>query len=290
MRKNIALLALLMLCCKNTYAAEVAEEARKIVDTYKDTVVSVQLVLQMSYGGASEKRETKLSCTATIVDPSGLVVTSLSSVNPADVFRGLSADEDEEFKITSRIVDAKIKCSDGTEIPADIVLRDRDLDLAFLRPKKPVDTPLPYVDLSKAGNPQLLDELVVLNRLGQVASRTIAVSIDRIQAIVTKPRTFYVVGGTSTMGFGYPSFCLDGKPAGLLVLRIAQTRDDSEGLFSMFNRMLPVVLPASTVQKLVEQAKTAAPVKEEDNTKPAPKSGTKPNPKTPEKPPSKSGK
>ena len=47
----------------------------------------------------------------------------------------------------------KILLDDGTEVPAEIVLRDKDLDLAFIRPKAKPASPMTSVDLTKSGPP-----------------------------------------------------------------------------------------------------------------------------------------
>lgn len=242
--------------------AVVAEDARKIAETNKDAVVTVSLVIETTYtyDGESSKREGKMTATGTVIDPSGLVVTSLTAINPSDMFSRYM-EEDDDYKITTRVVDVKIRTSEGTEIPGDVVLRDRDLDLGFIKPKKAPAAPMAFVDLSQAANPAMMDELVLLNRLGQVGSRALAGCVDRVQAVVTKPRTFYVISGT-TSGIGFPAFVADGKPAGILTMRMSQSRDDDESSLGMDN-VLAVVLPCSTVQKAAEQAKAAKPVKEE---------------------------
>lgn len=267
-------------------AAEDGELIRKIAETNGDAVVTIQLVLEMSmsYGGSNEKEERKISAPGTIIDPSGLVVSSLSEVDPVKAFSEFMA-EDAESRVSSNIVDAKIRTNDGEEIPADLVLRDRDLDLAFLRPKKAPTAPMKFVDLSQACTPQLTDEVAILYRLGPAANRSLAVRVERIQSVVTKPRTFYVIDGER---FGCPAFGMDGKPAGIVTLRTGQGDGRSIGMYSMSRDMLMVVLPCSTVAKAAEQAKTAEPEKPEvpaakPAAKPAPKATPKPAPKAPAK-------
>ena len=95
---------------------------------------------------------------------SGLVVASLSEIDPTKMLSDLMP-TDDAAKISSEVVDVKIRTDDGTEIAADVVLRDRDLDLAFIRPKKAPETPMKFVDLSQAAAPQVADGLVLLSRV-----------------------------------------------------------------------------------------------------------------------------
>ncbi|OFX13382.1 MAG: hypothetical protein A2Z18_01920 [Armatimonadetes bacterium RBG_16_58_9] len=239
--------------------AETQSDARGVAQANADAVVNVQIVVEMttSYGGESEKEENRTSVTGTVIDPSGLVVTSLSGTDPSHMISMFMGEDDSDFKMSAEIVDLKIKTSDGTEIPADMVLRDPDLDLAFIKPKKAPEKPLAYVDLSQSSVPQLLQEMVLLSRLGKVADYSLYAAVEPVHAVVTKPRTFYVAGMYSS--FGGPAFALDGKPVGILVLRSAKG-DSARSMFSGYDDMMAgIVLPSSTVLKIAEQAKTAVP-------------------------------
>lgn len=272
------LCALGVSCC-----AETGEQVRKIAEDNQEAVVTVQVVVEtkMSWGGESEKEERKVSAPGTVIDPSGLVVSSLSEVDPVRAFSAFMPD-DGESTLSSSVVDAKIRTNDGTEIPADVVLRDGDLDLAFLRPKKAPASPMKFVDLSQTAAPRLMDEIVLLYRLGTAANRSLAARLERVQSVVTKPRTFYVIDGER---FGCPAFGIDGKPIGIVTLRTGQGEGPSGGRYSMNRDMLMVVLPCSTVAKAAAQAKTAEPEKPaaEPEAKPAPKAAPKTAPKAPAK-------
>ena len=92
-----------------------------------------------------------------------------------------------------------------------------DLDLAFVRPKAKPEKPLAFVDLTQNTAARVLDKIVVINRLGKVANRTASASFEYIEALVSKPRTFYFPSNAVTMsGTGAPAFTLDGKVIGVL--------------------------------------------------------------------------
>ncbi|MCL5103522.1 MAG: serine protease [Armatimonadetes bacterium] len=251
-----ALLIALSLC--TACLADVPEDGRKIAEANKDAAVTVQLVLEskMSYQGETQKHENKMNATATVIDASGLTVTSLSQIEPPF---GSGMEREGGFSMTIDVVDAKIRLSDGTEIAADVVLRDKDLDLAFLKPKKVPETPLAYVDLQNAGTPQMLDQVVTVSRLGQAGSRALAADFARVQAVVTKPRTFYIV--SNAIELGCPAFTLDGKPVGIVIMRTSRGEgggdDDMSGPMG-FGDTLYAVLPCATVLKAAQQAKESA--------------------------------
>jgi hypothetical protein len=121
----------------------------------------------------------------------------------------------------SEVSDVKILLDDGAEISfGDRPARQADLDLAFIRPKAKQTTAMAAVDLSKSAKADVLDQVLTLNRLGRAAGRAHSVSVERVSAVVQKPRTFYIPDSTMTgTALGSPAFALDGNIVGLMVMR-----------------------------------------------------------------------
>ncbi len=259
-------------------ADEAAKAGRDVLAKSQGAVVTVKLAIKqsMSMGGRDSKSESKTDTTGTVIDPSGLTVVSLATTDPGSMVKDAYAraiaargGDMSQFKYESELSDVKIVLADGTEIPADVVLRDKDLDLAYLRPSDKPAKPLPFINLKQDAKAQILDEVIVVNRLNQAANRAPAISVGRIEAIVDKPRTFYLLG-SSMWGYslGAPVFSLDGKLVGILFLRSAKTQaDQSSGfMFSNLNQlgMMPVILPAADIVDGARQALEAkAPTAEE---------------------------
>jgi Trypsin-like peptidase domain len=257
---------------------EAAKSGRAILAKCQDAVVTVRLAIKqsLSMGGRDSKSESKVETTGTMIDSSGLTVVSLTTTDPGNAMkeayaRAMAArgGDPSQLKFDSEVSDVKIVLADGTEIAADVVLRDKDLDLAYLRPSDTPAKPLSFVDLAHDAKPQVLDEVVVVNRLTKAANRVPAISIGRIEALVDKPRTFYVLG-EATWGYslGAPVFSLDGKLIGILFLRSAKAQvDQTSGfMFSSLSQwgMMPIVLPASDIVDGAKQALEAkTPVTEE---------------------------
>lgn len=196
-------------------ADETADRGRAILAERGSTVVTVVSVLSVSYGGG--EREQEMESNGTVIGPDGLTVLSLGALEPMRVFEKT---RDASGKATSKIVSLKILLDDDQEFPAEVVLRDDDLDLAFVRPVKKPDTPLPYVDLNDSDKPELLEEIVILARLGKVTRRAPSVMIERVETVMHKPRDFFLVGlhrGRATVCS--PAFTLEGKFIGIGVFR-----------------------------------------------------------------------
>jgi S1-C subfamily serine protease len=246
---------------------DVAAKGREVFKKYQASVVTVQLVVKSKFGMAGfggDARESKEEITGTVIDSSGLTAVSLSSTDPTGLLQGImgslgafggDGEESFKFKIESEVTDVKLLSNDGAELPAEIVLRDKDLDLAFIRPKTKPATPMAALDLANSASVEVLDEVIAINRLGKVTGRAHAAAIERINAVVRKPRLFYVPGGEATMsGLGCPVFTSDGKVVGLLVIRSVKSGGGGMGLMSAQRGVTAIILPAEDVKKVAAQA------------------------------------
>ena len=239
--------------------------AREVVKKWQEAIVNVRVVLKMrmSMGGREmQASDDPVDTVGTVIDPSGLTVLSLGSLNPGGMMSKLmgsgggGGNGQPQMEITTEPTDVKIRLSDGRELPAKIVLRDEDLDLAFLRPTTKPEKPLVAIDLKDAAKPALLDQVLVLSRLGRVGGWTAGASLADVGAIIEKPRTFYVLSGNVT-GMGTPAFLTNGRIVGLLTLRqveagrasLASIMGGMEGM-----GMLGVILPAADVLDIAQQA------------------------------------
>ena len=261
-RRATAAVALCAVPCL-AFADELADKGRAILEKNKAGVVTVRIVIKMQMtmqNFPSREEEMKSEATGTVIDPSGLTVLSLNETDPSGLFEDMT-DSREGFEVKSSIGDLKILRGDGTEIAAQVVLRDRDLDLAFIRPTEAPKEPLPAVDFANAAAPAMLDPIVTINRMGRVAGREYAVSLERVSAVVTRPRTFYVMGHDPTQtSLGCPAFNLDGAAIGLCVMRSIKRGGDSGG-FGMFgvgdDNVMAIVVPAADVLDVAKQAPAA---------------------------------
>jgi S1-C subfamily serine protease len=236
---------------------------REIVKKWQGAIVNVRVVLKMrvSVGGREmQSMDESVETVGTVIHPSGLTVLSLGALNPGAMMNkmmGGGGSGQERMEFGSEPSDVKLRLADGKELPAKIVLRDEDLDLAFLRPTSKPDKPLVAIDLADEGRPSMLDTVVVLSRLGRVGGWTPAASLQTIGAIIERPRTFYVIETGSANGVGTPAFTTGGKVVGLLTMRSVQS--GRPGMFSMVGGsegvgLLPVILPAADVRDIAQQA------------------------------------
>ncbi len=281
---------LLTLCSLNASAIAGTDEAwvdagRKVFAASQAAVVNIDTVIKITGEGAGAaafgEREEKLQAIVTFIDASGLAVTSLYSVDPvsamSDIHEAGPDGQEINIKLKSETTSLKIRLSDGTQIAARIVLKDEDLDLAFIAPEKPLDeatkSKLAVISFAEpTGAPlQILDRLFSLGREDAILSYAASMSMARVQAIIAKPRLAYVAGGAA---MGSPVFKEDGKLLGITVARHADKHTRSN---NPEREPVPVVIPASDVAKLIDQAKEeAGKAPEASPKKESPKIGGKP--------------
>jgi S1-C subfamily serine protease len=254
MYRTLNMMVIAMFAVATTALADdIADKGRDIFTKNEHAVVTVQVVLKATYSGggrSGEPTESKNDVTGTVIDPSGLAVLALSACDPADLYHRIS----EDYKIETEVNDIKILLDDGTEMPAEIVLRDKDLDLAFIRPKTKPASPMTFVDFSKSSPAGMLEQVVALNRLNRAAGRGYSASIERISSVIEKPRTFYIPDATmSTTSLGSPAFLMNGNVLGLFVMRAV----NSGGSRNPRDSMTTIIIPAEEILKGSKQAPEA---------------------------------
>ncbi len=275
---------------------ELKAAAQKLSDAHKDAIVWLTVIAKTSMtteGDAppqikaalqGQDRETKSEATGTVVDASGLIVTSLAAIDKGSVVDGKTVNTPSgpiKLKSTTEIKEVKIIMPDGTEIPGDLVMKDTDLGLGFIKvrsdSKEAQGVTFHSIDLADSSPGAILDDCIGLGRLDENLNREPSIITTEISGITTKPRTFYRVMTDAT---GCPIFLSTGKLLGISVMR--QPRGDIDGGSV---QMSPVVLPAADVAKVAEQAKNAKPVVPEKKEEAAEeKKDTKPEEEKKEEP------
>ena len=242
-------------------ADEMNVAAKKIYNEKKDSVVMVSAIAKLSFtgSGASDApvnipdKESKVEALGTIVDASGLIVTVLEQIDPSRSISGRTvptAKGPVKIEASSTIKEVKVIMADGTEIPAEIVMKDADLDLAFIRiktdSKEAKGLTFQAVDLKSSGKGDVMDEIVTLARTDEGMNRAPVVMRGQINMITKTPRTFLRGGGATA---GCPTFLADGKLLGIT------TGHSMPGK----NASAAVIIPAADVLEIAEQAKNAKP-------------------------------
>lgn len=269
---RIAIACIIIVVCLFVLSGIVWPRDRKkaaevILNKWQDAVITVKVVINVRFvveGRESDEMEEVIETIATVIDSSGLAVLSYSSVDPMRILGDFLRQMQDvpNVSIESDITDVKMFMPDGQEIPASIVMRDNDLDLVFIRPAKKMEKPANALELTDRTNQySVMDEVLILTRLGNMTGRIPSISLFRIEAVVKKPRFFYVIDENAINGrLGAPAFSIDGRLVGLLVLNRKQAgykKISMSDLFGGASRtgILPGILPAEEIATVAKQAR-----------------------------------
>lgn len=233
----------------------IAKVGRDIREKYNSSIVTVKTAMKQTMGGRTG--ESRSENGGVVVNAEGLTVISLSAIDPSLLLKQMYAGRiPAGTDLSAEVTDIKIVLADQSEVSAEVVIRDPDLDIAVIRPTAKLSTPVTPVDISGNAKPDLLDEVIVAKRLDQKADNALGLSVVHIGAVVKKPRLFYVLGETTPMsGLGSPVFTADGVFLGVIVVRTGVSDD------SINRAPLGIVIPAANIRDNVEQAKEAPPTK-----------------------------
>jgi hypothetical protein len=263
MKRMIPLVAAVF-AVANLVAGTVEDSARKIAGASANAVVHVSAINKITISGPLAAmmgggQEQKVEAVATIIDPSGLAVVAESAINPTALMKGGMevnvGGQTQKLDMKAELTEVKYRLADGTEFAGRIVLTDSDLDLAFIVPEEAISAEnkakIATVTVeADAPKPALLDQLVVLGRAKKALQYTSTVNIVRVNALLEKPRPFYVAGVQPSK----PVFSADGTFIGLSAVR----RSGGAPKASMGRAQVggaPVIVPAADVAELAIQAK-----------------------------------
>ena len=232
--------------------------ARKIFTANRDSVLWLSVVAKISYTseGATDspmnlpESENKFEAYGTVVSTNGLLVTALSAIDPSRAISGREyPTRGGKVRLDASVIikEVQIIMPDGVEVPAEVVMKDTDLDLAFIRAKADSkqfkSANFVPIDLKNSAKAVMAEETITLMRGDEVLNRQPSVVRGQVTVLMTKPREF--IRATSGAP-GTPTFNTDGKLLGIGTVRFVQNRQPTA-----------VLLPAADVQEFTELAKTA---------------------------------
>ena len=231
-----------------------AKAGRDLVKRCANSIIGVEMVVtvKMTMGDrALPPRENKIDVNGTVLNAAGLTVTSLAAIDPRiqfEAMRGSLGPQAARIEISETdFKEVKLRLADGSEIPARVVLKDGDLDLAFIAPEMESGKEkrnFSPVKLGEAAEGTVLSTYYVVARASKALQRVPVVRPTLIVGIVERPRRWFLM---SDQQLGCPVFDLKGRILGGSVQHLSSGR--SNGL---------VVLPSADVEEIAQQAAAEA--------------------------------
>jgi hypothetical protein len=234
-------------------AAE-ATAGRTLVNRYADAIIGVELVVmtKVKFGDREQPpREQRIEMNGTVISPSGLTVTSLAAVDPQAQYDAMRASQQGgrgpelvgvDFK------EVKLRLADGKEVPARFVLKDADLDLAFMAPETAEPgREYPHVKLEEVAEGAMLADYYLISRAAKSLQRVPLVRRTEVMGIVEKPRRIFIL---TEQRVAAPVFDLQGKILGISLYHFANGQSSV------------IVMPSADIADMAKQAVAAQAKKE----------------------------
>lgn len=253
--------ALILFLASANVAAAADIDLNKMLAEKGPSLVTVKFVLKISMGqmfGGDQESDTEI--TGVLIDPKGLVLCSNTQLGGfVSMMKSMMGSMGGQMSATP--TDLKVLIGDDAEgKDADLVARDTELDLAWIRLKSPSEVPLPYVDFSKASKLSVGDDMFAMRRLGKFFARTPIITECRIGGITQKPRELMIPSAALGSGMGAPVFTASGQPAGIIIMQVPES-EGSDNPMAMMGRMAGMqdmmsgfILPSAAIVKATERA------------------------------------
>ncbi len=252
---SILVIGFIFFVC-NSFSDDLAELGRKVFQQYASSVITVRANLLITTSDGEE--ESVGQCTAVLVKPTGMAILALSALDPS-----ILIDQELRNSINIRIASMKMIFKDEKEIPAEVLLQDKERDVMVIQAKEAIPEDLAKVSLEKEdiAVPQLFDPLVLVMQHGKVARRSHSATILRVESVIEKPFLFFTLSQSRSFDIlSSPFFAMDGKFVGIGTLRVVQEWKDEVETNSLI-----ILLPAEQIVPLVKEAIS---LKQGEETKP----------------------
>ncbi len=254
-------LFILFFLISNIFGEINKEVVKNIIKNYKDAVLTVR-ILQKQWtvmgGKESVKRETKNEITGTVISQDGVIVVSGLTAEPSKFFNKMQTGSSLKFEIKSQISGIKIILPNREEIDGKIILQDEKHDLYFIKAMPEKEIKFKYINLKDSTKAEIMDEVILIDRLGDIGRREIFVSTARVGAIIEKPRKYYILT-EQMVSPGSPVFSISGKIIGINLIKSRKTPSSSSSfsLLPTFSSLgfLPVVVPGKEIFEVYKQIK-----------------------------------
>ncbi len=231
-------------------AASAGAAGQSLVKRYADAIVGVELVVTVKVKMGDREmppREQRVEINGTVISPTGLTVTTLAGVDPQvqfDAMRASPMGTRGAELVGADFKEVKLRLADGKEVPAKFVLKDADLDLAFMAPETAEPgREFAHVKLEQAADGALLGRYYFVARASKSLQRVPLVRASDVMGIVEKPRRLFLLTEQSP---GTPMFDAEGRVLGISLQHFANGRPSGV-----------VVLPAGDIADIAKQAAAA---------------------------------
>lgn len=246
-----------------TAQAATAERLQELAGKTSPAIVTVKFNLAVNLGRMSgnTEQESPSEVTCVMIDPAGVAVCSNNQINGnIDLIRKMAPAQAGTMSATPRDVQVIIDTHDAP-YDADIIVRDSELDLAWVRIREPGDRPHDFIDFSAGMAATVGEEVFFVRRTGSGFGRIPVISAIRIGGSTSAPRDLYLPGSPINNGAGLPVVNSSGNAVGLVVTLYPDLSSGAQpmsmmgaGNAGLVEAMSGLILPAAAVAKATQRA------------------------------------
>ncbi len=241
---------------------DTAREFKIVMQKRGDTAVPVKFVMSVSGMGSEQQQEgqtqgTLVSDDGLILVPGRVVSLNLGSFARGDANSGLGGGAP-----SAKSGQFRVRLAGSEEwLPADLVTRDTELGIAWLRLRHPAGK-LPFVDFSDAAEVAVGTQLFTVMRTSDQFGSVPIVRAGYVLGETTVPRTSFLIDGSPGVAFDG-----DGKPAGYVDVDLAammRSRSSSGSIGMDMGDSVFSMTPAARLGRATAQAAVLPVVKSSD--------------------------
>jgi hypothetical protein len=240
---------------------DTSREFKTVMLKRGDTAVPVKFVMSVSGMGSEQQQEgqtqgTLVSADGLILVPGRVVSLDLGAFTHGNSGLGGGGPSAKSGQFRVRLA--------GSDewLPADLVTRDTELGIAWLRLRHPTGK-LPYVDFTDLSKVALGTQLFTVMRTSDQFGSVPIVRAGYVLGETTVPRPTFLVDGSP--GFAFDG---DGKPAGYVDVDLAglmRSRSSSGSIGMDLSDSVFSMIPADRIGRVTAQASVLPVVKSTDS-------------------------
>ena len=258
------ILTLMIMLAPDTSNAGEDNSLVRIMNERNAALVTVKYVLAINMGsrGGGVENESENELTCTMISAKGLVVCSSNQLTGfMDLIKQFAGPLGGEMSSSPR--DLKVLIGEDDEsFEAEIVAKDSELDMVWIRITDGGEKSFQFVDFSGGTQAGIGEPTLLIRRTGSNFGRTPVITRSYIGGISSKPRKLYIPGTPVMAGAGLPVFSADGRPIGLVVTQLPEAGEsptflpgvEGSSMTNLQDAMSGLILPASDVVQAIQRA------------------------------------
>ncbi|MBS0456253.1 MAG: hypothetical protein JSS44_02815 [Proteobacteria bacterium] len=232
--------------------AEDARQFKAVMELRGETAVPVKFVMSVSSGGAEQQQEGQTQGTLVSADGLILVPGRVVSIDLGALSRGggLGGTVGSLGSAKSRQFRVRLPSSDEW-VPADLVTRDTELGIAWIRLRHPKGK-LAWVNFSEPAKVVLGTQLFTVMRTSDQFGAVPVIRAGYVLGETAMPRHEWLVDGSPGVAFDG-----DGKPAGYVDVDLAglmRSRGSSGGIGMDMADSVYTMIPAERIGRVTARA------------------------------------